>query len=583
MSTPKHETYYVGLATTNHDTALALVDSQGEVLFAEATERPMQFKGGGDCIPDNREVVPKIVKNYCDPNGEFVIARTWSTEIHDVLRKQYLSGEIYFKETKNLHEEILKCAALEDDAWLLPLKLFNMLNIAGQNFKGFLDSKYRNNKVRMLNYCHHHTHAANACYTSPFEEGACMIVDGYGEFGAISYYHYKDGKVSLVKELKGIESLGMLYSICTKLCGFDPGKDEEWKVMGLAPYGKLDTAIYQSFKKLIDVDGCAIKYSSRQNLEDWITLLISKMPPEDASSYAAADMAYTAQYVYTEVMIELLNNFYQLGLSENLILGGGCGLNSSFNGQVVQSTQFKRLHVPSAPGDDGNALGAALLAYHEDHPEARRKPKVQLPYLGSRISKEKLDHLKAFSNIEKMRYLPETIHKEAAALLAEGKLIGWVQGRAEFGPRALGNRSILADPRPANMKDKINSLVKFREEFRPFAPAVLHEFGDEYFEHYQESPYMERTLRFKEAVFDKVPAVVHSNYTGRLQTVKEEWNQRYYQLIRAFYEITDVPLLLNTSFNIMGKPIMHSVEDAIGLFYTTGLDALVLEDYLIEK
>jgi carbamoyltransferase len=182
-----------------------------------------------------------------------------------------------------------------------------------------------------------------------------------------------------------------------------------------------------------------------------------------------------------------------------------------------------------------------------------------------------------------VRHLPGTIHQETARLLAEGQLVGWVQGRAEFGPRALGNRSILADPRPPDMKDRINLRVKFREEFRPFAPSILDEFGDEYFESYQVSPYMERTLTFKESAREKVPAIVHVNRTGRLQSVRREWNEAYYELIYAFYQLTGVPMLLNTSFNVMGKPIMHSVEDAIGLFYTTGLDALAIEDYLIEK
>jgi carbamoyltransferase len=185
--------------------------------------------------------------------------------------------------------------------------------------------------------------------------------------------------------------------------------------------------------------------------------------------------------------------------------------------------------------------------------------------------------------MQRSRQLPGTIAAETAKLLADGKLVGWVQGRAEFGPRALGNRSILADPRPADMKDKINSLVKFREEFRPFAPSILDEFGSEYFENYQVTPYMDRTLGFKETAREKVPAIVHVNATGRLQSVRREWNERYYDLIHEFYKLTGVPMLLNTSFNIMGKPIIHSVEDAVGLFFTTGLDALVIEDCLIEK
>lgn len=172
---------------------------------------------------------------------------------------------------------------------------------------------------------------------------------------------------------------------------------------------------------------------------------------------------------------------------------------------------------------------------------------------------------------------------EAAKILAGGGLIGWARGRSEFGPRALGNRSILADPRPADMKDRINALVKFREAFRPFAPSILDEHGPEYFEAYQESPYMERTLVMREDMMAKVPAIAHTDRSARLQSVKREWNPAYYDLIRAFRDITGVPLLLNTSFNIMGKPIIHTVEDALGLFYTTGLDALVIEDYLIEK
>jgi carbamoyltransferase len=199
------------------------------------------------------------------------------------------------------------------------------------------------------------------------------------------------------------------------------------------------------------------------------------------------------------------------------------------------------------------------------------------------VAPRALEHLVRFSRLPGLRHLPGTVHEAAAELLAAGKLLGWVQGRAEFGPRALGNRSILADPRPAEMKDRINALVKFREEFRPFAPSILDEHGPEWFEDYQVSPYMERTLRFTAAARARVPAIVHVNATGRLQSVRREWNERYHDLIAAFHRRTGVPMLLNTSFNIMGKPIIHSLEDALGLFHTTGLDALVVGDYLIEK
>jgi carbamoyltransferase len=182
-----------------------------------------------------------------------------------------------------------------------------------------------------------------------------------------------------------------------------------------------------------------------------------------------------------------------------------------------------------------------------------------------------------------MQHLPGQVSRRTAELLAQGRIVGWMQGRAELGPRALGHRSILADPRRPDMKDRINSAVKFREEFRPFAPSILHEHGPEYFERYQDSPYMERALVFRPEVREKVPAVVHVDGTGRLQSVRREWCERFHQLLTDFHGITGVPLLLNTSFNVMGKPLVHSVEDAVAAFLTTGLDALVIDDYLIEK
>jgi carbamoyltransferase len=282
-------------------------------------------------------------------------------------------------------------------------------------------------------------------------------------------------------------------------------------------------------------------------------------------------------------MTMLLKNLAAMGLSENLVLSGGCGLNSSYNGMILERTPFKQLHVFAAPADDGNAIGAALLAYRRDHPEWVPTPAVHSPYLGSSLSREVLKNMVRFDGGKHVTEHQGTIHKVAAKALAEGKIIGWAQGRAEFGPRALGNRSILADPRQPDIKDRINGRVKFREEFRPFAPAILHEYGPEYFEHYQDAPYMERTLRFRPEVIDRVPGVVHVNRTGRLQTVRREWNEQYYDLVKEFHALTGVPVVLNTSFNVMGKPIIHSVEDALAVLHTTGLDAVALEDYWVEK
>jgi carbamoyltransferase len=474
---------------------------------------------------------------------------------------------------------LLEKNVLFTQTWLA----YMSLHLSGGNIADILRTDFGNNKVSYVKFDHHHAHAAIASFTSPFDEAACMIVDGYGEGGSISYFEYRNGRLRELHRVKGEESLGFLYGVCTNLCGFNSEKGEEWKLMGLAPYGKLDSKILEAFRALVKVDGLSIRYPSLRSVNAWFDQIKTYTRAKGSSPMDLADFAYTTQHFYAEVMTKLLNSLYALKISDNLTIGGGCGLNSSYNGQIVGLTSFKHLHVPCAPADDGNALGAALLAYFQDHPERKPKGVVQSPFLGASLSKRTIANLAKFGRIGPLRHLPGTIHRATAELLAEGKLVGWVQGRAEFGPRALGNRSILADPRPLDMKDRINTLVKFREEFRPFAPSILDEFGQEYFENYQVSPYMDRTLTFKESVQKKVPAIVHVNRTGRLQSVRREWNARYYDLIYAFYELTGVPMLLNTSFNIMGKPIMHSVEDAIGLFYTTGLDALAIEDYLIEK
>ena len=282
-------------------------------------------------------------------------------------------------------------------------------------------------------------------------------------------------------------------------------------------------------------------------------------------------------------MTTLLGNIHALGISDNLTLSGGCALNSAYNGQILDRLPYRALYVPSAPGDDGNAVGAALLGWHRDHPTTPRPPRRQTPYLGTRLKSDAVERLARDGGFARVRQLRGALYDEAARMLADGRLLGWVQGRAEFGPRALGNRSILGDPRSPGMKDLINSRVKFREGFRPFAPSILHEHGPEWFEHYQESPYMERTLRWRAEVADRVPAVVHADRTGRLQSVTLEGNPEFHALISAFYHLTGVPILLNTSFNVMGKPIIHTVEDAASVFVTSGLDGLVIGEYLFEK
>jgi carbamoyltransferase len=575
--------YYVGLAATFHDPALAVVDERGEVLFAEASERFLQVKRAYGAAADPREVVRRVLRDHCDPQGEFILAKAWSAPFTRLMEFQSLLGladhERLPRRAGGLTRYLCDRSVLFYSLWLQ----HTSLRLSGGHFADILLRDHGNRRVRFVKFPHHLAHAANACYTSPFTEAACAVVDGQGEAGAMSFYAYRGGELRRVAAARGPESIGILYSVCTDLAGFSSEGGEEWKLMGLAPYGEPDPAVLEELRAIVRVDGLRLRYPRTPVLRAAFARLQRRARPPGAPAMAWAGFAATVQAFYAETMSRLLGNFHALGLGDALVLGGGCGLNSSYNGRLLAETPFRQLHVPSAPGDDGNALGCALLAWRQDHPGRPAPARVLPPYLGSAIAPRALEHLVRFSRLPGLRHLPGTVHEAAAELLAAGKLLGWVQGRAEFGPRALGNRSILADPRPAEMKDRINALVKFREEFRPFAPSILDEHGPEWFEDYQVSPYMERTLRFTAAARARVPAIVHVNATGRLQSVRREWNERYHDLIAAFHRRTGVPMLLNTSFNIMGKPIIHSLEDALGVFHTTGLDALVVGDYLIEK
>jgi carbamoyltransferase len=349
--------------------------------------------------------------------------------------------------------------------------------------------------------------------------------------------------------------------------------------MGLAAYGVVNSDVYSILAPMMVVQDLALKQNTAaiRNGFSKLEQLIS------TQQIKREDIACSGQHLFEQIMLGLINNFSQQVDAKKLVLAGGCLLNSSLNGKILAATPFQSLHIPSAPGDDGTALGAAYLAHRQANPNFAGKEQRLGAYLGSSVNQQSLQRWLKFGQQSKVYHYPQTIAEQTAKLLAKGALVGWFQGRAEFGPRSLGNRSILADPRQALMRDKINSRVKFREEFRPFAPSILDEYGADYFEDYQQSPYMERTLQFKKTVYNKVPAVVHVDGTGRLQTVTSEWNPLFYQLIDAFRQITDIPLILNTSFNVMGKPIIHSVEDAVSVFYTSGLDVLVIDDYMIVK
>lgn len=581
----------LGHAMTWHDPALAF--SIGDQLFAEAVERhsqckrALQVEGVWYSWRALRAALDDLAGDGMD-ELEVTSLIPWSREVRSP------AFDLEHAAQRPLASLIKAASLLEPITinqlrWTLRGHPPRPFGVSARPSPGELPERVKAWRARAL--VHQVAHAANAVYTSPFDDCAVMVLDGYSENTAVSFFHFHDGDFEPLHQARPEVSLGLLYASVTQLCGFDPYAGEEWKVMGLAAVGRRQPAIYDFFRSRLVVDGLDLAFRApagglafdRAGWSELEELCGGFRSPQDEDVLRAADLACSFQEAFADTVVELARNLGELGLSRNLAYGGGCALNSALNGRLVPETAFERLHVPSAPGDDGNALGVVLFEKHKLRGEPRTASAAS-PYLGSRMDPGRLERA-----IELGRW-PAVVAADEDELLdlvarelAAGKIVGWVQGRAEYGPRALGNRSILADPRDPQMKDRINARVKFREFYRPMAPAILAEHGDEYFEQYQESPYMERTLRFRPEVCARVPAVVHHDGTGRLQTVTEDLNPRFYRLIRRFHAETGVPLLLNTSLNVMGKPIVHSVEDAVTVFATTGLDLLVIEDHVLTK
>lgn len=586
---------YIGLACTFHDSAIAVVNSSGEVVFAEATERWLQNKRAIQASPDIPVRTGKLIDQYCEPDAEIVLAFSWSKAHAKFLTQviPYLTGRLEglypADDAAPGADSVIRRQFYETDLHLAVSSAKAMSHL-GHNFEYEYGRQtgWRRKAPEKRFFDHHHTHAASGCFSSGFTEAACAVVDGQGERGASACFTYRGGRLeelpqSFPEGYNTFASLGGFYEAVCEACGFDALAGEEWKVMGLAAYGEFDPEIYQILKGMIAVDGLRL-VMPHPDLADQLKINLfhhARKPGQPAREMA--NLARTGQIVFEETLVELLCNLHAATGSDNLVLSGGCALNSSANGRLLARTPFKSVHIFAAPADDGNAVGAGLLAYQQDNPEYVPPRCALSPYLGSPISASGLARLHQFGPTAQMTRCGDGAPDLAGRLLAEGKLVGWIQGRAEFGPRALGNRSILADPRNPDVKDRLNALVKFREEFRPFAPAVLHEYGPDIFESYQESRYMERTLKFRPEAMHLAPGAVHIDGTGRLQTVKKEWNPLFHALLKTFHAITGVPVVINTSFNVMGKPLCHSIEDALSVFYMSGLDALIVEDVLIQK
>ena len=468
---------------------------------------------------------------------------------------------------------------------------------------------------------HHQSHAASAFYPSPFNEAAILTVDGAGEWATTAVSLGKGNKLDILETLEFPHSLGLLYSAFTYYCGFKVNSGE-YKLMGLAPYGK---SIYKEkiLNNLVQVntDGSISLNLKFFNFISGLKMINKKfcklfgMPPrrpEEPLTQFYMDIAASIQEITNEIIVAMAKHAKELTGCKNLCFAGGVALNCSANNVLAKSGIFENIFIQPAAGDAGGALGAALYVHYALHgnirnPQNNNDVIPQLPGLGPDFSPEEIEKLLKHYGLNYKKMSDDDLYKYCAEKLNDQQIIGWFQGRMEFGPRALGYRSIIADPRSADMQKKMNLKIKFRESFRPFAPAVMEDFADEYFDIPSSSkyltPYMLTTTQILRKhlknveSFDStenkisllgidrstINAVTHLDGSARVQVVREKDNPKFYKLLREFYRQTKMPMVVNTSFNVRGEPIVCTPQDALYCFFASNIDILVLECFILEK
>lgn len=446
---------------------------------------------------------------------------------------------------------------------------------------------------------HHLSHAASFL-VSPFKESAIVTVDGVGEWATTTYGIGKGDGLSLAGEIHFPHSLGLLYSTITAYLGFTPN-NSEGTVMALNSYGEQDkdkNKYYQRLKSVVemeadgrfslDMDHFSYHYSNTMPSRKLCSLLDGPIRKRgETMDGRHEDIAAALQMIYEEALFNLLNFVQEKTGQENLVLVGGCALNSVANGKILKETGFKEVWIPSDPGDGGASVGAAVYAYNCILGEERNFV-MRNAYLGPSFTDNEIGRFLEENGIKSSFFKDkDDLLDEVARLIGEGNTVGWFQGKMEWGPRALGSRSILADPGNFGMKDRINAEIKHREPFRPFAPAICVDDLNDYFDCDDPVPFptdfMAMVYPIKEKWREKLSSVAHIDGSGRLQTVKREENEDFYDLIKRFGEISGIPVLLNTSFNVAGEPIVCTPEDAYNCMKNSGLDALAMGRYLIKR
>lgn len=563
-------TYILGISCYYHDAAACLVN--GEEVIAAAEEERFSRDKHDSTFPD------QAIK-YCLDEANITIDEVDHVGFYEKPIEKF----------DRILETFLTVAPFGYRAFIqgMPLWIRKRLWMRG-DIKDKLD--YDGD---ILFGGHHESHAASSFYASPFEEAAILTVDGVGEWNTTTWGVGEGNSIDIRNTIDFPHSLGLLYSAFTYYLGFKVNNGE-YKVMGLSSYG--DPVYEETIREeLIDLkaDG-----SFRLNMRYFEYLGKAEMVGEEFEELFGYprrepdtdiedhhfDIAASVQAVTEDILLTLARDIYEKTVKDKLCMGGGVALNSVANGLLLRETPFDDVFIQPAAGDDGGAYGVAASVYYQGLGNDRtvpetRQSRMNNTYLGPAYDEQEVRDAISEVDVTVSEFeTTETLLRETASLLADKNVVGLYQGRMEWGPRALGNRSILADPRDAEMQDIVNKKIKFREGFRPFAPTILSDYATEFFEVPRESPYMLFVCDVHEAKQDLIPAVTHIDGTARIQTVKREENPAYYELIANFREITDIPVVLNTSLNRRGEPIVNKPEEAVACFINTDMDYMSFPD-----
>ncbi len=575
----KNRVRILGISCYYHDSAACLIED-GQIVAAASEERFSRKKHDSD-FPEN-------AINFCLGMGKISAKDLTYVVFYEKPFTKFERINLTFLTTVPKSRRAFVDAYriwLKDKLWIKS-KLVNFLKI-------------ENSKILFTG--HHLSHAASTYYTSPFTSAAILTCDGVGEWSTTTWGQAKNNKLNLKYEIKFPHSLGLFYSAFTQFLGFQINEGE-FKVMGLAPYGKplyvdkVEKLITQSkdgsFK--LNLEYFDFHFSeTRAFSKKFVELFgVEPMDPKESDkvSQVYADIAASAQKVLEDKLLVIAKNIRKNTGEKNLCYSGGVALNGVANWRIFKEAGFKNIFVQPEAGDAGGAMGSALYVYYH----ILNNPKPKLPifdhaYLGAENSEQDIQTFLVKNNIAAQKYTDKELIKKLVNLLIKKKVIGWVRGRFEWGPRALGARSILADPRDKKMKDVVNVKIKFREAFRPFAPVCLYEKGDQYFETGKNGKdqnileYMISVVPVNKNYQKNLGAITHVDGTARPQFIKRKYNPMYYDIVKEFGKKTGISILLNTSFNLKGEPIVNTCEEAYSTFMKSGLDALVLGNYLILK